>query len=292
MPPTSRRPVPHPNAREWITAEGWRRILESVAAGSLSPEAALGRLQTEWPVADLGFARLDTLREARTGVPEVVFGEGKAAADLLAIAQRLLAAHGRVLVTRVAPEAHDALARWRPDLRWNERARTVVVSDRPVEPFGSVLVVAAGTTDLPVAEEVAETLAFCGSAVRRLTDVGVAGLHRLLAALPLLRASEVVVAVAGMEGTLPGVISGLTDRPVIGVPTSVGYGVAAGGRAALRTMLASCSPGLAVVNIDNGFGGAILAHRINVRAARPAAAAEPPDGAGAATRPATRGERS
>jgi NCAIR mutase (PurE)-related protein len=247
--------------------EGLRALLEAVAAGRLGVEEALRRLE-DMPFADLGMARLDTLREARTGVPEVVFGEGKRPDQVLAIAQRLHRQHGRVLVTRASPAAVEALRAWRADARCHPAARTVVVDDRPERPaVGRVAVVAAGTSDLPVAEEVAETAAFCGSAVVRVTDVGVAGLHRLLAALPELRSAEVVVVVAGMDGALPAVVTGLVDRPVIAVPTSVGYGVAAGGYAALATMLASCAPGLAVVNIDNGFGAGVLAHRINVRAA-------------------------
>ncbi len=219
--------------------------------------------------AGLGFAHVDTAREARTGVAEAVLAEGKRPHEVVAIARALHAAHGRVLVTRVEPAALRALRAWRADLRGNALGRTVVVDDRPpVAGVGRVLVVTAGTADLPVAEEAAETAAFCGSAVARLTDVGVAGLHRIAAALPALRQAEVVVVVAGMEGALPGVVAGLTDRPVIAVPSPVGYGVAAGGYAALMTMLANCSAGLAVVNIGNGFGAGVLAHRINRRAVR------------------------
>ena len=218
------------------------------------------------PFADLGFARLDTLREARTGVPEVIFGEGKRPEHVVELAKRLVANHGRVLVTR-APEATlAALGAWRPDVRCLPVARLAVLDERRERPTpaGRVLVVAAGTTDLPVADEAAETAAFCGSAVARLNDVGIAGLHRLLAALPQVRQAAVVVVVAGMDGALPGVIAGLVDRPVVAVPTSIGYGVASGGLAALLTMLASCAPGVATVNIDNGFGAGIVAHRINV----------------------------
>lgn len=220
------------------------------------------------PFADMGFARLDTLREARTGVPEVIFGEGKRPEDVVAIAQRLVANHGRVLVTRAPDTTLHALQAWRPDVRWVPSARVAVVDERSSlpSPVGRVLVVAAGTTDLPVADEAAETAAFCGSAVERLTDVGIAGLHRLIGSLPQLRLAEVIVAVAGMDGALPGVIAGLVDRPVVAVPRSVGYGVAAGGVAALLTMLASCAPGMAVVNIDNGFGAGVMAHRINALA--------------------------
>lgn len=195
-------------------------------------------------------------------MPEVVLAEGKEPAQVLAALDTLYARHGRALATRVAPELADALlARW-PDLRHNPAGRTARLGPDP-RPVGEVLVVTAGTADLPVAEEACETLRFCGSRVARLTDVGVAGLHRLVAALPALRTPRAILVVAGMDGALPAVVAGLTDRPVIGVPAPAGYGVAAGGRAALTTMLASCAAGLAVVNVGNGFGAAILADRIN-----------------------------
>ena len=248
------------------TADGLGEVLRLVASGELAVDEALRQL-SDLPFADLGFARLDTLREARTGVPEVVFAEGKEPAETASIARRLWALHGRVLVTRASAPAEAALRAWRPDLRWNPRARTASVDDRAPRPAGGrILVLTAGTADLPVAEEAAEAAAFCGSAVERIPDVGVAGLHRLVSVLPALRAAEAIIVVAGMEGALPGVVAGLTDRPVIAVPTSVGYGVSAGGYAALLTMLSSCSAGLAVVNIDNGFGAGVLAHRINARA--------------------------
>ncbi len=234
----------------------------------MAPEAALTRLG-DLPFADVGFARVDTLREARTGVPEVVFGEGKRPEHVVELASRLVANHGRVLVTRASDATLAALTAWRPDLRCLPSARIAVLDQRRERPapVGRVLVVAAGTTDLPVADEAAETAAFCGSAVARLNDVGIAGLHRLLASLPLVRQAAVVVVVAGMDGALPGVVAGLVDRPVVAVPRSVGYGVASGGIAALLTMLASCAPGMATVNIDNGFGAGVMAHRINVGAA-------------------------
>lgn len=245
---------------------GLRDLLRAVAAGECAPEEALRHLG-DLPWADIGFARLDTLREARTGVPEVVFAAGKTDDEVVACAERLLAVHGRVLVTRIRPEAAEALRARRPEACWNRRARTVRIGRGAAAPLrGRVLILSAGTSDLPVAEEAAETAAFCGSPVARADDVGVAGLHRVLAVLPALREAEVAIVVAGMEGALPGVVAGLTDRPVIAVPTSVGYGISAGGYAALATMLAACAPGLAVVNIDNGFGAGILAHRINARA--------------------------
>ena len=247
------------------TAAELAEILEAVAAGRLPVAEAQRRIGGG---VDMGFARLDTDRERRTGVPEVVFAASKAPAEAVAIARRLHAEHGRVLLTRVGRRTRDLLREWRPDLRYNERGRTASVDDRSPSPgVGSVLVVTAGTGDLPVAEEAAETARFCGSAVRRITDVGVAGLHRLLAEVEALRSAEAVVVVAGMEGALPGVVAALTDRPVVAVPASVGYGVARGGYAALLTMLASCAPGMAVVNVDNGFGAAVMAHRINRRAA-------------------------
>lgn len=245
---------------------GLRELLDAVARGEVDPEEALGHL-ADWPFALVPgaegvVARADTLRELRTGLPEVVFGGGKEPSEIVAIVERLYRAHGRVLVTRLSVEAESALREREMPLRVNRRARTATVGEVPAG-RGDVLIVAAGTSDLPVAEEAIETSWFCGSTAETLVDVGVAGLHRLLASVPRLRRARVIVAVAGMEGTLPGVIAGLTDRPVIAVPTSVGYGVSAGGQAALRTMLTSCAPGLAVVNIDNGFGAAVLAHRIN-----------------------------
>jgi NCAIR mutase (PurE)-related protein len=246
--------------------EGLRALLSAVAAGECSPEAALGHL-SDLPFADLGFARLDTLREARTGVPEVVLAAAKTTEEVVACAERLLSVHGRAFVTRVRPETAEVLCARQPGAVWNPRARTVRLGEVPPPSGGRVLVLTAGTSDLPVALEAAETAAFCGSRVARQDDVGVAGLHRILAVLPALREADAVVVVAGMEGALPGVVAGLTDRPVVGVPTSVGYGVSAGGFAALATMLAACAPGLAVVNVDNGFGAGVLAHRIGRRAA-------------------------
>lgn len=226
-------------------------------------------------VVDLGYASLDVDRERRTGLPEVVFAASKRPVEALTIAQHLYQEHGRVLLTRVGRRTASLLRQWRPDLHYSEVGRTAWLDDRPAQvAVGQVLVVTAGTGDLPVAEEAAETARFCGSAVQRVTDVGVAGLHRVLGHVAALRAAEVLVVVAGMEGALPGVVAALTDRPVIAVPSSVGYGVARGGMAALLTMLSSCAPGMAVVNVDNGFGAAVMAHRINVRAARASRAGE------------------
>jgi len=218
----------------------------------------------------LSDAVLDHDRAARCGVPEVVFGQGKTPAQAVAIARRLHARHGRVLVTRATAELQDALvAAFAPPgakpvapVVVHERARTVRIG-APPRATGRVAVVAAGTADLPVADEAAETLIALGSRVERVSDVGVAGLHRLVPRLPLLRRARAVVVVAGMEGALPGVVQGLLSRPVIAVPTSVGYGAHFRGLASLLAMLNSCAAGITVVNIDNGFGAGYAAHLIN-----------------------------
>ncbi len=244
-----------------MNPEALRALLARVADGSLSPEEALAAL-ADLPYADLDFAKLDLHRELRSGLPETVFAEGKRTDDLLAIAERQLAAAGRLLVTRLAPGAAAALRERFPAATYHERARILTCGDLR-EPAGpAAAVVAAGTADLPVAEEAAVCLAWCGHPVARHYDVGVAGLHRLLAALPALREAAVVVAVAGMDGALPTVVAGLLAAPVVAVPTSVGYGSGLGGLSALLTMLNACAPGLGVVNIDNGHGAALLASRI------------------------------
>ena len=249
-----------------MSPEALRALLARVAEGSLSADDALAAL-ADLPYADLGIAKLDLHRELRSGLPETVFAEGKRLDDLLAIAERQLAGSGRLLVSRLAPEPAAALLERLPGATYHERARILTCGDLP-EPAGpTAAVVAAGTSDLPVAEEAAVCLAWCGHPVERHYDVGIAGLHRLLAALPALREAAVVVAVAGMDGALPTVIAGLVAAPVVAVPTSVGYGASFHGLAALLTMLNACAPGLGVVNIDNGHGAAILASRI-LRASR------------------------
>lgn len=209
-------------------------------------------------------ARLDTHRSLRRGVPEVVFGEGKRPADLLRIVRRLSVSGELVLVTRLAPEAAPPLQRAVPGLRYDALARAAYrPARRPRPARGLVVVATGGTADLPVAEEAALTLRLLGSRVARLTDVGVAGLHRILDQWRLLRRARAVVVIAGMEGALPSVVAGLVRCPVVAVPTSVGYGANFQGIGPLLTMLNSCVPGIGVVNIDNGFGGAYLAHLIN-----------------------------
>lgn len=218
---------------------------------------------------DLGFARVDTDRAARTGHPEVVYAEGKTAAQTVAIVASLRAAHPdrAVLATRVPVEVATALGHAHPGARRDDVARTVTVGPLPA-PVGDVLVVCAGTSDLPVATECLATLAAFGAGAELLADVGVAGVHRVLAARERLLAADVVVVVAGMDGALPSVVGGLVGCPVIAVPTSVGYGAAFGGLAPLLAMLNSCAPGVTVVNIDNGFGAGVAAARVALAVAR------------------------
>lgn len=216
-------------------------------------------------VEDLGFARIDHGREARKGFPEVVFAPGKTQAQIRAIAARILARSGRLLVTRTDRGTYDFLSERLPGLRWHEAARAIWKegpAPRRAAPRGHILVVCGGTGDVPVAEEAALTARLLGCRVKTLHDVGVAGLHRLLAHLPALRKASVIVAAAGMEASLPSVVAGLVDRPVIAVPTSVGYGSSYGGLAALLALLNSCASGVTVVNIDNGFGAGFAAAQI------------------------------
>ncbi len=249
-----------------------RELLEQVARGAVAPAMAAAELRLDALAAGAGMledAVLDMAREARTGVPEVVLGEWKTAEQIAAIMRGLTAAGGGALATRVGPDKADAVRAMVPEAGYLPVARALVIAPAaPRRPAGTVAIVCAGTSDLPVAEEAAVTAEFLGAAVRRIVDVGVAGLHRLLGRLSEIRTADAVVVVAGMEGALPSVVAGLCDRPLIAVPTSVGYGVGAGGLAALAAMLSSCAPGVTVVNIDNGFGAAAAA----VRWARAAAA--------------------
>jgi pyridinium-3,5-biscarboxylic acid mononucleotide synthase len=236
-----------------------RELLERVKAGTLSPEKAIDELAT-LPYEDLGFAKIDHHRALRRGFPETVFGEGKSAEQIVAIVERIVAKGQRVLVTRTSAQVHRKLVAVRPEARYHEAARCISVeSGTPPALPGRIAVAAAGTSDLPVAEEAAVTASFHGATVDRVYDVGVAGLHRLLDRAGTIRQADVVVVVAGMEGALPSVVAGLVDSPVVAVPTSVGYGASFGGLAALLAMLNSCSSGVGVVNIDNGFGAAHLA---------------------------------
>jgi pyridinium-3,5-biscarboxylic acid mononucleotide synthase len=225
--------------------------------------ALMDRLRAQ-PFEDLGFAQVDHHRAARKGFPEVIFGQGKTPAQVAAIARRIVEHGQTLLVTRTTPEAFAAVREVVPDAVFREEAR--VIERRAGElprGTGTVLVAVAGTSDLAVAEEAAVTAEVMNNPVDRLFDVGVAGLHRLLSARHRLEAARVIIVVAGMEGALPSVVGGLVKAPVIAVPTSIGYGASFGGVAALLGMLNSCAPGVAVVNIDNGFGAACIASQIN-----------------------------
>jgi NCAIR mutase (PurE)-related protein len=244
-----------------------RELLERVRAGEAGVDDAVGALR-KLPFEGMGFAHLDTHRALRAGFPEVVFCEGKRPEQAAAIIARLAEGRGPVLGTRAGPELYGLVRELVPDARYHELARAIVVEREPLPRRpGSILVVCAGTADLPVAEEAAVTAELMGNQVERLADVGVAGLHRLLAHVERVQTASVLVVVAGMEGALPSVVGGLVRRPVIAVPTSVGYGASFGGLAALLAMLNSCAAGVTVVNIDNGFGAGYAASMINALAA-------------------------
>jgi len=216
------------------------------------------------PFVDLGFARVDTDRARRCGFPEVVFGSGKTPDEVVAIGRVILENDGVLLVSRANEDQHVALAAAFPTAQWHARARCLTVELAPLPKLaGAVGVICAGTSDQPVAEEAAVTLEIFGNRVERITDVGVAGIHRLLAVRDRLEACNALIVVAGMEGALPSAVAGLVSKPVIAVPTSVGYGASFGGIAALLGMLNSCGSGVTVVNIDNGFGAAYAAAQIN-----------------------------
>ncbi len=234
-------------------------ILSRVADGELSPRDALSNL-ADFPSARMEYAHLDTHRRLRRGIPETVFGEGKTPSQILGIVDRLHQSGEPVLVTRIGEEAASLLRERWPLADHHPLSRTLCLGSLPPAGGKPVLVVAAGTSDLPVAEEAVRTAAFLGREVHSAFDVGVAGLHRLATHRGEMSRAGVIIAVAGMEGALPGVVAGLVSVPVIGVPTSIGYGASLAGFTPLLTMLASCACGLTVVNIDNGYGAAVAAH--------------------------------
>jgi len=249
-----------------MQADLLRELLSEVRAGTRTVDSAVERLR-DLPFEDLGYARLDHHRALRKGFPEVVFCEGKRIEHVVEIMQRLEQKHSRILATRASRETYNAVAARIPTAEYFEDARVIQLGRNGSQPaVGSVLIVCAGTADVPVAEEAAVTTSALGSNVERLYDVGIAGMHRLLAARDRLNAANVIVVVAGMDGALPTIVGGIVAAPVIAVPTSVGYGTGLGGTAALMTMLNACAPGIAVVNIDNGFGAGYMAHLINARA--------------------------
>lgn len=243
--------------------ENLRKLLRELAEGKSTTEATLEKLR-HLPFTDLGFAKVDHHRPLRCGQTEVLFCQGKSLEQIKRISQELLAV-GNLIATRAGEEEYLAIKEIAPKASFYPEARIVMAGEAPKKKIGDVLVITAGTADLPVAEEAAVASEILGSRVRRLYDVGVAGVHRLLAFQKELARARVIVAVAGMEGALPSLVAGLVKVPVIAVPTSVGYGASYGGLAALLAMLNSCAPGVAVVNIDNGFGGGYLANLINQR---------------------------
>lgn len=251
-----------------------RDLLGQVRDGNLAIDEAVIQLR-DLPYEDLGFARVDHHRALRTGVPEVIYCPGKAIPHVVEIAGRIHARGARVLATRADTDVASAVAARFPDTVYHQQARIVVVPEpagglAPPNPLGKVLVVSAGTADVPVAEEAVITATELGSRVDRLYDVGVAGLHRLLDQRGRLDEANVIVVVAGMEGALASVVGGLVRKPVVAVPTSIGYGASFQGLAALLAMLNSCAAGVAVMNIDNGFGAGYFAHMVNSRTSDPA----------------------
>lgn len=248
-----------------MNSEQLRHLLEKVKSGNIDVNEALDQLKF-MPYEDIGFAKLDHHRSLRRGFAEVILCKGKTAEQVAGIAKRMAASTGTTLATKASPEIFDAVRQVAPGACYHQLAGLIVIGDPPpVVVDGYILVVTAGTGDIPVAEEAAVTAETMGSRVERAYDVGVAGLHRLLDCKDKLLGANVVVAVAGMEGALASVVSGMVDTPVIAVPTSVGYGASFQGLAALLGMLNTCSPGVAVVNIDNGFGAGYLASLINRR---------------------------
>jgi pyridinium-3,5-biscarboxylic acid mononucleotide synthase len=240
------------------------KLLNGVRRNRLSVPQALVRLR-HMPFEDLGFAKIDHHRALRQGFPEVIMGQGKEAKDIAAIVRAMRRTTGKILVTRIDAEKMARLKQLRTGLKFHTEARAATWLGKPLKITGkgTILVVCAGTSDIPVAEEAVLTAAITGNQVERLYDVGVAGIHRVLDNRPRLDAAAVLIVVAGMEGALPSVVAGLVDKPVIAVPTSVGYGASFHGLAALLGMLNSCAAGVTVVNIDNGFGAGFAASLIN-----------------------------
>jgi pyridinium-3,5-biscarboxylic acid mononucleotide synthase len=238
-------------------------LLIGVRNGVLDIDTAVNQLK-ELPFKDLGFAKVDNHREIRTGYPEVIFGQGKTPIQVREIIKVLISKGNNILATRVTPEIYDEVKKISSDTVFHEAARCITIRMRePVYPDTTIAVVTAGTSDLPVAEEAVVTAEILDNRVNKIVDVGVAGIHRLFNKIDEIRKARVVIVIAGMEGALPSVVGGLVDKPVIAVPTSVGYGANFGGISALLGMLTSCASGISVVNIDNGFGAAYLASIIN-----------------------------
>jgi len=247
-----------------LEEDNLRELLIRLRDGDISVDDTLERLKY-LPFEDIGFACIDHHRGLRRGLSEVIFGEGKDAGDIVAIIERMLAQDERVMVSRLSPEKARKVLESHPRGTYHERARVMVLNEKPFKAAGrgTILVISAGTSDIPVAEEAAITARFMGNEVEIIHDIGVSGLHRLLGSRARLDKASVIIVVAGMEGALPSVVGGLVDKPVIAVPTSVGYGASFNGLSALLGMLNSCAAGVTVVNIDNGFGAGYAASVIN-----------------------------
>jgi NCAIR mutase (PurE)-related protein len=240
------------------------KLLQSVRSGKTGIEAALDRLR-HLPFEDVAYAHIDHHRHLRHGMPEVIYCEGKTLEQVAGIARRMLKAGSDILATRASEKVYKALKKIDRRAIYHKASRAIVIQDtKKALTSGMILVLTAGTSDIPVAEETAVTAGMLGSTVRTVYDVGVAGIHRILSKREMLDSARVIVVVAGMDGALPSVVGGLVNKPVIAVPTSVGYGAGFRGLAPLLTMLNSCASGVAVMNIDNGFGAGVLAHRINL----------------------------
>ncbi len=242
-------------------------ILTNVYKNKLSPIDAIKQLQN-MPYENIDFAKIDHHRELRSGLPEVIYGQGKSIAQLKKIIQSLKKANSDTLATKISGDTYTKLKTSLPKgAKYNEQAQTLVIRNKKIkQPVGLITIVTAGTSDIPIAEEAVVTADLLGSRVETIFDVGVAGLHRLLDNIEQIKKARVLIVVAGMEGALASVVGGLVSQPIIAVPTSIGYGASFNGISALLTMLNSCAPGIAVVNIDNGFGAGCMAHRINILA--------------------------
>lgn len=240
-----------------------KKMLESIRDGEIDLQAGLDRFK-ELYYKDLGFAKIDTERESRVGYPEIIYCEGKTTEQIGGIVNYMLKSGNNVLATRASQDVYDFIKNLCPDAKYNELGRTITIQRKSV-PISEtyIAIVTGGTSDLPVAEEAAATAGILGNRVKKIADVGVAGIHRLFDKLADIRGARVVIVIAGMEGALASVVGGLVDKPVVAVPTSVGYGANFGGLAALLSMLNSCASGVSVVNIDNGFGAGYLASMIN-----------------------------
>lgn len=238
-------------------------ILREVFERKISPQEAL-RLLKDYPYKDLNFAKIDHHRELRRGFPEIVYGGGKTEDQIIKIALEILKKGNNLLATKVEPEVFKKIKRKIPTIRYNALGKTAYLKKKKPSPGkGKIVIITAGTSDIPVAEEASVTCDLLGNEVEKIYDVGVAGIHRLFGEMEKIKEARVIIVIAGMEGALPSVVAGITDIPIIGVPTSIGYGASLNGLAALLAMLNSCPGGVAVVNIDNGFGAAYLASLIN-----------------------------